>query len=93
MPTPAQAEAIALAVTATNFDANWKPAAGSLLIGAGTNLTAFALARGLALTNDIWGNPRPASGAWDIGALYGTNTPAPPVTTSSGGYFRIFGQQ
>ncbi len=46
--------------------------AGSPAIGAGTNLTALALP---GLNSDFDGNPRPATGAWDIGAYAGTTKP------------------
>jgi hypothetical protein len=42
------------------------PASGSVLIGAGTNLTSLGIT---ALNVDKAGNARPASGTWTIGAL------------------------
>jgi len=40
----------------------------SVLIGKGTNLTALANSRGFNINIDFNGNPRPATGNWDIGA-------------------------
>jgi len=41
----------------------------TVLLNAGTNLTAFAIANGIPqLTNDYAGNPRPSTGNWTIGA-------------------------
>jgi hypothetical protein len=63
------------------LDANGKPQTGSVLIGAGANLTSLGIPE---LNKDILGNPRPASGAWDIGAFQYTqgsqvSQPAPPT--------------
>lgn len=50
---------------------------GSVAIGAGTNLTALAIA---TLDFDKAGNPRPASGAWTAGAFNGPGSqPNPPT--------------
>lgn len=52
------------------------PSTGSPLCGAGTNLTNLGIA---ALNSDANGNPRPASGPWDIGPYNCSNAP-PPAT-------------
>jgi len=55
----------------------------TVLVGKGTNLTVFASQLGTPqLTNDFYGNPRPAVGAWTIGAfeVASTNT-APSIQT------------
>jgi hypothetical protein len=52
------------------------------MIGAGVNLTS------LGLTTDILGNPRPATGAWDIGAYSNEiayNVTGDPAALSLGG--------
>jgi hypothetical protein len=55
-----------------NLDANFRPQAGSLVIGAGANLTSLGIA---TLNSDMEGNPRPSTGAWDVGASnYTINT-------------------
>ncbi len=59
------------------------PQSGSPAIGKGANLTGTCSGQatpGLgALCKDKAGNPRPASGAWDVGAFNsGLNQPAPP---------------
>jgi len=63
--------------TSPNLDANYKLQVGSSGIGAGLNLDA-------TLTTDKSGNPRPASGSWDLGAyIYGsTATPTPTPTAT-----------
>lgn len=48
-----------------NLDVNYKPQAGSPVIGAGENLNSVGIA---ALNSDLAGNPRPGNGRWDIGA-------------------------
>lgn len=63
---------------------NLRLQAGSAAIGAGKNLTTFAIAHGLRLTNDPDGNPRPATGAWDMGAYQNSTDamsgrPMPPT--------------
>jgi hypothetical protein len=46
------------------------PQAGSMVIGRGANLTSLGVP---TLLNDKAGNPRPATGAWDVGAYnYGS---------------------
>jgi len=57
------------------------PNSGSPVIGAGTNLTSLGIS---ALNADRNGNPRPSSGAWDIGAFNSgasvtTTKPSPPT--------------
>jgi hypothetical protein len=52
------------------------PGSGSMLCGAGANLTSLGIA---ALNVDIRGNPRPSSGAWDSGAF---NCNGNPVSQS-----------
>jgi hypothetical protein len=49
-------------------DAKGKPQAGSVVIGAGENLTARCMGDMAPLCQDKSGTPRPASGAWTIGA-------------------------
>jgi hypothetical protein len=54
------------------------PQAGSSVIGAGANLTGLNI---LALNTDLAGNPRPSSGAWDVGAYqYITTEVRRPMT-------------
>jgi hypothetical protein len=57
---------------------------GSPTIGKGTNLTSLCTSFGISgnpCDFDILGNPRPATGAWDIGAyqLIAGPTPRPPT--------------
>jgi hypothetical protein len=49
------------------LNTNAQPTPGSILRTAGANLTSLGF-----FVTDILGNPRPASGAWDAGALNGT---------------------
>ena len=51
-----------------NLDSNYIPQAGSAAIGKGTNLTSQCTGNLVALCSDTAGNPRPSSGAWDMGA-------------------------
>ena len=51
--------------TGLGLDAAYVPKSGSPLPGAGTNLAGLGIT---ALDSDLAGNPRPNSGAWDIGA-------------------------
>ncbi len=55
------------------------PTSGSAIINAGTNLTSEAI-----FTTDILGNPRAASGPWDVGA-YDFQGGRTSTSTSSGG--------
>lgn len=55
----------------------------TVLIGRGTNLTAFGI------TNDFYGNPRPAGGAWTIGAFQDGNTNSYVAGPGPRGYLRI----
>jgi len=59
---------------------------GSPTIAAGTNLSNLCAGNGgplpNALCSDIVGNPRPASGAWDIGAYQSNPGPNPPTSLS-----------
>lgn len=57
----------ALTLTATSGAAstwNARPLLSSALVGAGTNLTSYG-----GFSTDFYGNPRPSSGAWTIGAI------------------------
>jgi len=63
-----------------NLNGSYVPQVSSSLIGAGINLTS------LGITTDYAGNPRPATGAWTIGAYVAANTnlvPAISVTPAS----------
>lgn len=54
------------------------PQTGSMVVGIGTNLTSAGIA---GLTLDKAGNPRPSTGAWDVGAYSSgvtSSLPAPP---------------
>lgn len=55
---------------------SYVPQAGSALIGAGANLSSI-------FTTDYAGNPRPATGAWTIGAYQNASTPAPLVSLAA----------
>jgi hypothetical protein len=55
-----------------NLNAGYAPMTPSAAIGNGANLSAF-------FTTDMAGNPRPATGAWDIGAFQHQAAPLPPV--------------
>jgi hypothetical protein len=62
---------------------NERLAANSPAIGTGVNLSSLNIP---VLKTDILGNPRPATGAWDIGAYqFPRNGPSPPtsLTTTS----------
>ena len=54
-----------------NLDAKYQPQTGSPLVGAGTNLSSLCATNSslAALCKDKNGNPRPATGAWNIGAF------------------------
>lgn len=63
---------------------NGAPQSGSPLIQAGTNLTPICGLNSYmaALCSDMFGNPRPTSGAWDVGALsYSSGGGAPGAPT------------
>ena len=61
-----------------NLDSNGNPRGGSAMVGAGANLTSLCTGDLVPLCADILGNPRPTSGAWNIGAYQaGQNTSAP----------------
>jgi hypothetical protein len=51
--------------TMGGVDATGHPQAGSMVIGAGTNLTSVGIN---VVTADLSGKSRPATGAWDVGA-------------------------
>lgn len=60
-----------------------KPQNGSPLIGGAENLTSLCSGMYLAdLCNDIDGNPRPATGPWDAGAVNGGNSSVPSAPTN-----------
>jgi len=64
----------------------------AVLVGRGKNLTAFAIANNIPqLTNDFYGNPRPATGPWTIGAFeQASSTPVVALTVNNGsgsGYY------
>ena len=70
---------------------NWKPSSGNApTVGAGANLTSLGL-----FTNDLLGNSRPASGAWNIGAYEyssgggSTNAVQPPLALTIKGAFQF----
>ena len=74
------------AATAAGYTSgnNWQPANSSAsTVGIGTNLTSLGL-----FTNDLLGNARPSSGAWDVGAYeYATNVVSlniPVISLSTG---------
>jgi hypothetical protein len=55
----------------TVLDANYMPRAGiGNGVGAGMNLTSYGI------TNDLNGNPRPATGPWTIGAFETSSSPS-----------------
>lgn len=60
-----------------NLSASYQPNAGSPLIGAGANLTGLCTGNLVPLCSDYLGVLRPASGAWDIGAVQ--HAIGPPV--------------
>jgi hypothetical protein len=60
---------------APDLSADYLPNSGSPLIGAGANLTSLGIT---ALNSDKAGIPRPASGAWTIGAYQSTGALAAP---------------
>lgn len=74
-------------VGSTNFDLHsstnsplwastntWVPATNDTVMhGQGVNLTAYGI------TNDYFGNPRPTTGAWDIGYAVASASPPPPI--------------
>ncbi|HVM77365.1 MAG TPA: Ig-like domain-containing protein, partial [Candidatus Paceibacterota bacterium] len=76
-----------------NLNASYIPQTGSSAIGSGVNFYSICSGQpnpGLgALCSDYAGNPRPASGAWDIGAYYvgsgggGGDTTPPTVSLTS----------
>lgn len=66
---------------APNVNASWMPDASYAAVGGGENLTSLCSGELVALCSDIYGNPRPAEGAWDIGAVQYT----PPPPSSLGG--------
>src|SRR5262249_24535297 len=55
--------------------ANYIPTVGSPLIGKGTNLSGFQITE---LSFDKAGNPRLATGAWDVGAYQSGSSGTPP---------------
>lgn len=60
--------------TNPDLNYNYTEKSSSPTRGAGTNLTSLGIA---TLNTDFTGNPRPSSGAWDIGA-YESHQPSPP---------------
>ena len=70
--------------TSLSLDSSFKPQSGSPVIGAGVNVcnvNPTFCTNYPAIKNDIAGNARPTSGAWDIGAFQfsTSNAPAPPT--------------
>lgn len=67
------------------LNSSYQPTTGSIVIGAGTNLSSLCKVNGGQLPNqlcsDITGTPRSATGAWDAGAyhLSNNNPPTPPT--------------
>lgn len=57
------------AVSSANLSSGGVPQSGSAALNAGTNLTSKCSGELAALCSDINGNPRPATGSWDIGAF------------------------
>jgi len=69
-------------VASANLTPAGVPQTGSPVIGAGTNLATLSLGSIVnALSKDILGNPRPATGAWTSGAYStsGGTAPQPPT--------------
>ena len=64
-----------------NLTSVGQPRSGSPAITNGTNLSSLCTGTLTALCADIAGNPRPATGPWDIGAYYvsGGTLPNPPA--------------
>jgi hypothetical protein len=63
-----------------DLNSNFIPNSGSILIGAGQNLTDLGIT---ALNSDYAGNRRPSSGNWDIGAYASGTTAAQPNPPTS----------
>lgn len=61
---------------------SYQPTSGSIVIGAGTNLTSLCSGNLAPLCMDAAGNPRPSTGAWDVGAYEYSSTVAPQSPTN-----------
>lgn len=80
---------VANLTTTLGLNLSWLPQTGSIVIGAGANLTNICAGQptpGLgALCSDAAGNPRPVSGSWDSGAYaYGSGGSNPPPAPPTG---------
>ncbi len=62
-----------------NLNSSYQPQSRSPLINAGTNLTSLCSGSLSPLCSDYAGNPRPATGAWTVGAWSNSGSgPLPP---------------
>ncbi len=70
------------ACTVGSVGQNCAPQFGSPLIQAGANLSSLCTGNLAPLCSDRAGNPRPATGAWDIGAYQAASSDGPLPPTS-----------